>query len=120
MPRKGIPPLIPSAAPWDEEGPEHQIPYPVVRHALGKSGPVRIQGLTLTRAGDTVMVRPINLRHQPLPQFIEVPWQPAVLRQLAGVLAEWAAQAEEEEVRLHRRMQALSERHEGPALTERG
>ena len=65
-------------------------------------------------------MRPVNLRHQPLQQFIEVPWRPAVLRQLARVLTEWAAQAEEEEARLRRRMQALSERQEGPALPERG
>jgi hypothetical protein len=120
MRRKGIPPLRPSAAPWDEEEPGHQIPYPVVRHALGKSGPVRIHGLTLSRVGDTVRVRPVNLRRQPLQQFIEVPWRPAVLRQLAGVLTEWAAQAEEEEARLRRRMQALSERQESPTLPERG
>lgn len=120
MRRKGAFLLIPSAAPWDEERPEHQIPYPVVRHTLGKSGPVRIHGLTLTRVGDTMLVRPVNLREQPLQQFIEVPWQPAVLRQLAVVLTEWATQAEEEEARLRRRMQALSERHEGPALPGRG
>ena len=120
MRRKGAPPLIPSASPWDEKGPEHQIPYPVVRHALGKSGPVRIQGLALTRVGDTVMVRPVNLRQQPLQQFIEVPWRPAVLGQLARVLTAWAEQAEEEEGRLRRRMQALSERQESPPLPERG
>ena len=120
MRRKGAPPLRLSAAPWNEEGPGHQIPYPVVRHALGKSGPVRIHGLTLTRVGDTVVVRPVNPRGHRLQQFIEVPRQPAVLGQLARVLAEWAQEAEEEEVRLRRRMQALGERHEGPALPEYG
>jgi len=91
-----------------------------VRHALGKSGPVRIQGLALTRVGDTVQVRPVNPRGQPLRQFIEVPWRPAVLRQLASVLAEWASQAEQEEARLRRRMQAVSERQGSHALSERG
>jgi hypothetical protein len=91
-----------------------------VRHALGKSGPVRIHGLTLTRVGDTVRVQPVNLRQQPLQQFIEVPWQPAVLGQLARVLAQWAQEAEDEEARLRRRMQALGERHAGPPLPERG
>jgi hypothetical protein len=120
MRRKGAPLLRPNAAPWDEEEPGYQIPYPVVRHALGKSGPVRIQGLALTRVGDTVVVRPVNQRGHLLQQFIEVPWQPAILGQLARVLAQWAKQAQEEEARLRRRMQALSERHEGPALPERG
>jgi len=120
MPRKGAFPHIPSATSWDEEGPGHEIPYLVVRQALGKSGPVRIRGLALTRVGDTVVVRPVNPRGHRLQQFIEVPRQPAVLGQLARVLAEWAQEAEEEEVRLRRRMQALGERHEGPALPEYG
>ena len=51
-----------------------QIPYPVMRRALGKSGPVRIAGLELGRASDAVIMRPVNPRHRPLPQFIEVPW----------------------------------------------
>src|SRR2546427_12881304 len=76
MRRKGAPPLITSPFPWDEEGPERQIPYPVVRQALGKSGPVRIQGLALTRAGDTVQVRSVNPHGQPLQPFIERPWRP--------------------------------------------
>jgi hypothetical protein len=113
-PPKDTPPLPPSASPWGEEEPVQQIPYPVMRRALGKSGPVRIAGLELSRASDAVVLRPVNPRHHPLPQFIEVPWRPAVLRQLARVLADWADQADQEDARLRRRLQAVGERQGSP------
>ena len=109
MPRKEAPPPPTSTSPWGEDGPMLQIPYPVMRRALGKSGPVRIAGLELSRASDAVIMRPVNPRHRPLPQFIEVPWRPAVLRELARVLADWADQAEQEDAGLRRRLQAVGE-----------
>jgi len=109
MQKKGSFPPPTHTSLWDEEGSVQQIAYSVVRHATGKSGPVRIQGLALTRTGDTVSVRPVNLRGQLLQQCLEVPWRAAVLRQLARVLTEWADQAEEEEARLQRRLQKSGE-----------
>src|SRR5215471_14426099 len=86
-------------SPWawqGEEAPGIRIPYHVIRHASGKSGPVRIQGLELNRAGDVVLVRAVNTRGQTLPQFIEMPLTPEVLRRIARELEAFAAQAEAE------------------------
>src|SRR5215470_3966614 len=73
MPRKSTPAASSRWSWWTEEEPGIRFPYQVVRHALGKSGPVRIQGLELTRAGDVVLVRAVHTRGHTLPQFIEVP-----------------------------------------------
>ena len=94
MPQKTASPVL---SPWTwqaEDAPGIRIPYYVIRHASGKSGPVRIQGLELTRAGDVVLVRAVNSRGQILPQFIEVPLTAEVLRRMARELAAFAAQAE--------------------------
>jgi hypothetical protein len=88
---------------WTEEEPGIRIPYHVVRHALGKSGPVRIQGLELTRAGDVVLIRVVNMRDRTLPQFIEVPMTAQLLRRVASVLEAFATQAEAEALALQRR-----------------
>jgi hypothetical protein len=95
-----------ASSPWSwgtEEEPGIRIPYQVVRHALGKSGPVRIQGLELTRAGDVVLIRAVNTRDRTLPQFIEVPLTAPILRRLARVLEDFAKQAEAETLALHQR-----------------
>src|ERR1043166_4226520 len=102
MPQKTAPPVVsPSWQAEEETG--IRIPYHVIRHALGKSGPVRIQGLELTRAGDVVLVRAVNTRGQALPQFIEVPLTAEVLRRMARELEAFAAQAEADTQALHRR-----------------
>lgn len=106
MQKQGAPQRPVSASSFSEEGTAIRILYHVLRHAMGKSGPVRIQGVELTRTGDTVTVRPVNSRGQPVQSFFEVPWRPAVLRQLARVLEDLAAWAEQEEAVLRSRMAA--------------
>jgi hypothetical protein len=108
MPRKPAPAAASSWSWWTEEEPGIRIPYQVIRHALGKSGPVRIQGLELTRAGDVVLLRAVHTRGQTLPQFIEVPLTAQILRRIATELEAFATQAEAE-------MQALPRRRQ-PAL----
>ena len=103
MPRKPAPAAASSRSWWTEEEPGIRIPYQVVRHALGKSGPVRIQGLELTRAGDVVLIRAVHTRGQTLPQFIEVPLTAQILRRVAAELEAFAVQAEAEMQALHRR-----------------
>ena len=54
MPQNTAPPVV---SPWSwqaEEASGIRIPYQVIRHAVSKSGPVRIQGVELTRVGDVV------------------------------------------------------------------
>ena len=105
MPRKTTPAAA-SRRSWEiEEEPGIRIPYHVVRHALGKSGPVRIQGLELTRSGDVVLIRAVHTRGQTLPQFMEVPLTAQILRRVATVLEAFATQAEAEMRALHRRRQ---------------
>src|ERR1051325_3944493 len=103
MPQKIASPVV---SPWSwqaEEEPGIRIPYHVIRHASGRSGPVRIQGLELTRAGDVVLLRAVNTRGQTLPQFIEVPLTAEVLRHMATELEAFATQAEADTKALHRR-----------------
>ena len=103
MPQRTPSPVV---SPWSwqtEEEPGIRIPYHVLRHASGKSGPIRIQGLELTRAGDVVLVRAVNTRGQPLSQFIEVPLTAEVLRRIATELEAFAMQAEADTRALHRR-----------------
>jgi hypothetical protein len=95
---------------WEHEEPGIRIPYQVVRHALSKSGPVRIHGLDLARAGDVVILRAVNLRDQPLAQFLEVPLHPTVLRRVAAVLEDLAVQAERESAALRRRLAQARQR----------
>jgi hypothetical protein len=103
MPQKTAPTAV-SPWPWQtEEEPGIHIPYDVVRHAMGKSGPVRIQGLELSRAGDVVLLRTVHIRGHTLPQFIEVPLNAQVLRRIATELEVFAMQAEAEVRALHRR-----------------
>jgi hypothetical protein len=103
MPQKTAPAASSPWSWWTAEEPGIRIPYHVVRHALGKSGPVRIQGLELTRAGDVVLIRAVNTRDHLLPQFIEVPMTAQILRRVASVLEAFATQAEAETLALHRR-----------------
>src|SRR5215470_11062035 len=105
MPRKSTPAASSRWSWWTEEEPGIRFPYQVVRHALGKAGPVRIQGLELTRAGDVILIRAVHTRGHTLPQFIEVPLTPQLLRRVATVLAAFATQAEAE-------MRALSQRRQ--------
>src|ERR1043166_7019876 len=103
MPQRTASPIV---SPWSwqtEEEPGIRIPYHVIRHASGKSGPVRIQKLELTRAGDAVLARAVNTRGQTVPQFLEVPLTAEVLRRMATALEAFAAQAEAETRALHRR-----------------
>ena len=103
MPQRTASPVV---SPWSwqtEAEPGIRIPYHVIRHASGKSGPVRIQELELTRAGDVVLVCAVNTRGQTLPQFIEVPLTAEVLRRMATELEVFATQAEAEVRTLHRR-----------------
>jgi hypothetical protein len=103
MPQKTAP-VASSLWSWEtEEEPGIRIPYHVIRHALGKSGPVKIHGLELTRAGDVVLFRAVNTRERTLPQFIEVPLTAPLLRRVARVLEDFARQAEAETLTLHRR-----------------
>ena len=112
MPQRTASPIV---SPWSwqtEEEPGIRIPYHVLRHASGKSGPVRIQELELTRAGDVVLVRAVNTRGQTLPQCIEVPLTAGVLRRIAMALEAFAAQAEADTQALHqRRRQAAQNVH---------
>ena len=103
MPRKTAPAAASSRSWRAEEEPGIRIPYQVVRHALGKAGPVRIQGLELTRAGDVVLIRAVHTRGHTLPQFIEVPLTAQILRRVAAELEAFAVQAEAEMQALHRR-----------------
>ena len=103
MPQKTVPPVV-SPWPWQaEDEPGIRIPYHVIRHASGRSGPVRIQGLELTRAGDVVLLRAVNTRGHTLPQFIEVPLTAEVLRRIATEMEAFAMQAEADTRALHRR-----------------
>ncbi len=109
MPQRTASPVV---SPWSwqtEEEPGIRIPYHVIRHASGKSGPVRIQELELTRAGDVVLVRAVNTRGQTLPQFIEVPLTAEVLRRMATALEAFAAQAEADTQALHQRRQQAAQ-----------
>src|SRR5262249_30356876 len=105
MPRKTAPAAASSRSWWTEEEPGIRIPYHVIRHAMGKSGPVRIQGLELTRAGDVLLIRAVHTRGHTLPQFIEVPLSAQILRRVAMELEAFAAQAEADMRALHRRRQ---------------
>src|ERR1044071_7361577 len=103
MPQNTAPAVV---SPWSrraEDAPGIRIPYHVIRHAAGKSGPVRIQGLELTRVGDVVRVRGVHTRGHTLPQFIEVPLTAQILRRIATELEAFATQAEAETRALHRR-----------------
>ncbi len=115
MPQKTAPPAI---SPWSWQAEEEtgvHIPYHVIRHALGKSGPVRIQGLELTRAGDVVLLRAVNTRGHALPQFIEVPLNAPVLRRIATELVAFAMQAEAAMRALHRRRRQTTRRTDDEA-----
>src|SRR5215470_8576216 len=103
MPRKSTPAASSRWSWWTEEEPGIRIPYQVIRHAPGQSGPVRIQGLELTRAGDVILIRAVHTRGHTLPQFIEVPLTAPILRRVATVLAAFATQAEAEMRTLPRR-----------------
>ena len=110
MPQKTVSPVV---SPWSwqaEEAPEIRILYHVIRPASGRSGPVRIQGLELTRAGDVVLLRAVNTRGQTLPQFIEVPMTPQILRRVATELEAFVTQAEAEMRALPRRRQPAEQR----------
>lgn len=103
MPQHTAPAVI---SPWSwqaEEAAGIHIPYQVIRHAMSKSGPVRIQGLELTRVGDVVRMRGVNTRGHALPQFIEVPLTAPILRCIATELEAFARQAEAETRALRRR-----------------
>ena len=117
MPQKREPSQRARSSFWEQEEPGMRIPYQVVRHALSKSGPVRIHGLDLARAGDVVILRAVNVRDQLLAQFIEVPLHPTVLRRVATVLEDFAAQAERESAALRRRLAPARQRPSHP--TER-
>ena len=104
---------------WEHEEPGIRVPYQGVRHAQSTSGPVRIHGLELARAGDVVILRAVNLRDQLLAQFIEVPLTPAVLRQVAAVLQDFATQAERETAALRRRLAQAERRRVRPDPAER-
>src|SRR5262245_2581977 len=119
MPQKREPSQRVRSSSWEQEEPGIRIPYQVVRHALSKSGPVRIHGLDLTRAGDVVILRAVNVRDQPLAQFIEVPLHPAVLRRVAAVLEGFAAQAERESAALRRRLAPARRRPTHPHPAQR-
>jgi hypothetical protein len=105
---------------WEHEEPGIRVPYQAVRHAQSTSGPVRIHGLELTRAEDVVILRAVNLRDQVLRQFIEVPLHPEVLRQVAAVLQNFAAQAERETAALRWRLARGDDGGAGPDRVERG
>ena len=103
MPQNTAPAFI---SPWSwhaEAEPGIRIPYQVIRHAVSKSGPVRIQGWELTRVGDVVCMRGVNTRGHALPQFLEVPLTAEVLRRIAMELEAFAAQAEAETWALRQR-----------------
>jgi len=119
MPQKHEPNQRARSSFWEQEEPGIRIPYQVVRHALSKSGPVRIHGLDLARAGDVVILRAVNLRDQPLAQFIEMPLHPTILRRVAAVLEDFAAQAERESAALRRRLAQAERRPARPRPAER-
>jgi hypothetical protein len=95
-----------------------RIFYNTIRHATGKYGQVRICALEITQEGDTVVVRPVNSRNQPLQSAIELPRVPEVLRDVAGVLEQLATEAEAERAALRKRMQAIAEAGENGRTTE--
>ncbi len=69
---------------------------------MGKSGPVRIQGVELTRVGNLVRLRAVHTRGHALPQFIEVPLTAQILRRMGTELEAFATRAEAETRALHR------------------
>lgn len=119
MPQKSEPRQTVRYSFWEQEEPGIRVPYHAVRHALGNSGPVRIRGLELTRAGDVVILRAVNVRDQLLRQFIELPLTSAVLRQVAAVLEEFAAQAEAETAALRQRLAQAEQRRVRPDPAQR-